>query len=104
MKESGTHEGPIEQMVRLFGDHIGPGRRERVDEEGRIRLDDVEMRQGIQAEVMARWSRVSTANLRQISDYDGFQRYFHQLFGFDVPGVDYSTPVEIEVPLEAEAA
>ncbi len=104
MKEAGTHEGPIEQMVRLFADHLGPGRRARVDDEGRIRLDDLEMRAGIQAEVMARWPRVTTANLRQISDYGGFQRYFHQLFGFDVPGVDYGEPVEIEVPLDAAAA
>jgi len=104
MKEAGTHEGPIEQMVRLFGDHIGPGRRAGVDDEGRIRLDDLEMRPGIQAEVMARWARVCTENLREISDYDGYQRYFRQLFGFEVPGVDYAEPVEIEVPIALAAA
>lgn len=104
MKEAGTHEGPIEQMVRLFDDHIGPGRREQVDDEGRIRLDDLEMRPAIQAEAMARWKRVTTENLRQISDYDGYQHYFRQLFGFEVPGVDYAEPVEVDVPLEVTPA
>lgn len=98
MKAAGTHEGPIEQMVRLFDHHIGPGRTPVVDAEGRIRLDDLEMRPEIQAEAMRIWSLIGTDNLRALSDYDGFQRYFRQLFGFDIPGVDYSLPVETEVP------
>jgi len=104
MKDAGLHEGPIEQMVRLFHDHIGPGRTAAVDEEGRIRLDDLEMRAEIQAEVMDRWQRLTTANLGALSDYAGFQRYFRQLFGFDVPGVDYTLPVEIDVPQVAALA
>lgn len=98
MKAAGTHEGPIEQMVRLFDDHIGPGRTPVVDDEGRIRLDDREMQPDIQAEAMRLCALIDTANLRELSDYDGFQRYFRQLFGFDIPGVDYAQPVETDVP------
>ncbi len=98
MKAAGTHEGPIEQMVRLFDDHIGPGRTPVVDDEGRIRLDDREMRADIQAEAMRLCALIDTSNLRELSDYDGFQRYFRQLFGFDIPGVDYAQPVETDVP------
>ena len=47
MKEAGTHELPIDQMIRLFRDHIGPGRRPTLDRQRRIRLDDLEMARGI---------------------------------------------------------
>jgi enoyl-[acyl-carrier protein] reductase / trans-2-enoyl-CoA reductase (NAD+) len=99
MKDAGTHEGPIEQAVRLLDDHIGPGRTPALDAEGRIRLDDREMVPAIQAEVMRRWERVTDANLLELSDFEGFQRYFRQLFGFDVPGVDYDAPVETDAEL-----
>lgn len=100
MKEAGTHEGPIEQMVRLFGDHLGPGRQPVVGEDGLIRLDDLEMLSDIQHEVNFRWSAVDTDNLERISDFAGYQHYFRQQFGFEVPGVDYGAPVETDVPLE----
>jgi len=99
MKAAGTHEGPIEQMARLFDGHLGPGRAPVVDAEGFIRLDDRELRPEIQHEVAFRWDTVHTANLRVVSDYDGYQHYFRQLFGFDVPGVDYDAPVETDVAL-----
>jgi predicted dehydrogenase len=38
-------------------------------------------------------------NLREISDFDGFQLAFNQLFGFDVEGVDYDQPVETETAI-----
>jgi enoyl-[acyl-carrier protein] reductase / trans-2-enoyl-CoA reductase (NAD+) len=99
MKDAGLHEGPIEQAVRLFGDQIGPGRTPVVDARGLIRLDDRELRPEIQAEVMRRWRLVTDESLAELSDFEGFRRYFHQLFGFDVPGVDYDVPVEVDVPL-----
>ena len=98
MKEAGTHEGPIEQMVRLF-DMLAADRAPATDEEGRIRLDEAEMQPEIQDEVMRRWHLVDDANLRELSDYEGFRRYFDQLFGFQVPGVDYAAPVETDVDL-----
>jgi enoyl-[acyl-carrier protein] reductase / trans-2-enoyl-CoA reductase (NAD+) len=100
MKAAGTHEGPVEQMARLFEGHLGPGRTPKVDDEGFIRLDNLELRPEIQHEVGFRWSAVETDNLRVLSDYDGYQHYFRELFGYDVPGMDYNVPVETIVPLE----
>ena len=97
--EAGSHEGPIEQMRQLFDAHLGPGRTPQVDEEGLIRLDRAEMQPEVQREVAFRWDAVDTDNLRAMADYDGFQRYFRQSFGFDVPGVDYGRPVDTEVPI-----
>lgn len=92
-------EGPIEQISRLFHDFLVSDRQVSVDENGRIRLDDLEMRPDVQGEISALWPQVATENLRMSTDYDVFQRQFRNLFGFDVEGVDYSRPVETELVL-----
>jgi len=100
MKRQGTHEGTIEQMVRLFGDHFGPDATPTVDDEGRIRLDDRELAPEVQAEVDEYWPQVTTENLEQLTDFAGFKRDFRQLFGFEVDGVDYAAPTELERRLD----
>jgi enoyl-[acyl-carrier protein] reductase/trans-2-enoyl-CoA reductase (NAD+) len=99
MKEAGTHEGTAEQIVRLFRDHLAPGRQPATDEAGRIRVDDRELDPGIQARVSALWEQVTTENLGTLSDYASFRTDFRRLFGFEVPGIDYAAPVETDVPL-----
>lgn len=99
MKARGSHEDIGEQIVRLFRDHIAPGRTPKLDEAGRIRIDDWELAPAVQAEVDALWATVDSANLLAISDYAGFKTGFRNLFGFEVPGVDYTRPVEIEASL-----
>lgn len=99
MKAHGTHEGTIEQMVRLFRDHLRPGVEPTIDTEGRIRLDDREMEPGVQAAVSRAWAEITSDNLLALSDFAGFKQEFRSLFGFEVDGVDYSVPVDPEVPL-----
>jgi len=96
MKEAGTHEVPIDQMIRLFRDHIAPGRDPVLDRQRRIRLDNLEMARATQERVNELWQIVNTENLNEISDWAGFKREFRQLFGFEVCGVDYDEPVEVE--------
>ncbi len=100
MKTKGTHEGTCEQIIRLFREHIGPGRSPLLDEQGRIRLDDLELDPVVQAEVAALWDQIDSGNLATLSDYAAFKREFRQLFGFEVEGVDYDAPVEIDAALE----
>jgi enoyl-[acyl-carrier protein] reductase/trans-2-enoyl-CoA reductase (NAD+) len=100
MQERGVHEDPIQQMVRLFREHLGPGQTPTLDNKGRIRLDDRELAPDIQAEVKRLWQVVDTHNLRELSDYDGFKRGFRQLFGFAVDGVNYKEAVEVEASLD----
>ncbi len=95
MKAQDIHEGPIEQIARLYRDHLAPGMTPSTDEEGRIRLDDLEMRDDVQAEVARRWVEVTTESLAELTDFAGYQRYFEQLFGFSVDGIDYEAPTEI---------
>ena len=92
MKEKGLHEGCIEQIQRLFQDRLYADRIP-VDDQGRIRIDDWEMRDDVQAEVAALWERANTENLSQIGDLKGYEKDFYNLFGFMVAGVDYDQDV-----------
>src|SRR3569623_1796843 len=97
MKEQKTHEGTIEQIVRLYRDHLAPGVQPKVDEAGRIRIDDWELAPEVQAAVDGIWNTVTTETLFTATDYAGLKRDFRELFGFVVEGVDYSQPVDGEV-------
>jgi enoyl-[acyl-carrier protein] reductase/trans-2-enoyl-CoA reductase (NAD+) len=99
MKEKGCHEGTIEQMVRLWKEHLGPGKTPKVDERQRIRVDDWEMRADVQEATGRLWEQVESGNLMQISDYAGFKREFRSLFGFEVDGIAYDQPAETEAVL-----
>ncbi len=101
MKDQGVHEGVIEQIVRLFHDHLGPGLQPEVDEGGRIRLDDREMAESVQAVVAESWAALSNETLSLLADWDGYKHDFQKLFGFGVDGVDYDAPTEVDRPLNA---
>lgn len=100
LKENGNHEEPIHQMVRLFATQIGPGASPTLwDDEGRLRLDNYEMEPTVQAEVERRWTLLSDETLPKLADFADYKRGFRQLFGFEVEGVDYAAPTEVEVSI-----
>ncbi|MCM3039948.1 trans-2-enoyl-CoA reductase family protein [Paenibacillus motobuensis] len=100
MKEKGIHEGTIEQMYRLFSERLYGPDIVPVDEVGRIRIDDWEMRDDVQEEVTKLWDLVSTDNVFDLSDLSGYRKEFFQLFGFEVDGIDYEADVDpaVSVP------
>jgi len=100
MKDKGLHEGTIEQMHRLLAERLYTGSAVPVDELGRIRIDDLEMRDDVQREVAALWERVNTDNLALLSDIEGYRADFLKLFGFGLEGVDYEADTDPFVPLE----
>jgi enoyl-[acyl-carrier protein] reductase / trans-2-enoyl-CoA reductase (NAD+) len=97
-------ESVADQIDRLFAEFLLPGPEGRTDDEGRIRVDDWELDESIQAGVLRRWEAVTTENLPELGDFVGFERAFHQLFGFEVDGVDYDSPVEVDIPFEGRTA
>jgi enoyl-[acyl-carrier protein] reductase/trans-2-enoyl-CoA reductase (NAD+) len=99
MKEKGTHEGCIEQIQRLFTEKLLTGRPPVLDEKGRVRVDDWEMKPDVQQAVEALWPQITTETLRTQSDFDGYQSEFLKLFGFGLPGVDYRVETEPAVPM-----
>ncbi|MBK0369007.1 enoyl-ACP reductase FabV [Flavobacterium agrisoli] len=89
MKADGIHEGCIEQIQRLYQDRLYSGKPVPTDDKGRIRIDDWEMRDDVQAEVAALWKEATTENLSEIGDLAGYKNDFLNLFGFGFEGVDY---------------
>ncbi len=103
MKAKGVHENCIQQIVRLFHDRLynnRPMAAVPTDDQGRVRIDDWEMRADVQAEVGKLWETVGSGNVQQIADVQGYNDDFLRLFGFNIKGVDYDADVNIEVPLE----
>ncbi|MEN2488353.1 enoyl-ACP reductase FabV [Flavobacterium sp. B11] len=101
MKEEGIHEGCIEQIQRLFQDRLYNGSEVPVDEKGRIRIDDWEMREDVQEKVAKLWLEATTETLPEIGDLAGYRSDFLNLFGFEVPGVDYNADTNEVVEIES---
>ncbi|SHG74539.1 enoyl-ACP reductase FabV [Flavobacterium johnsoniae] len=101
MKEEGIHEGCIEQIQRLFQDRLYNGSEVPVDEKGRIRIDDWEMREDVQAKVTALWKEATTETLPSIGDLAGYRNDFLNLFGFEFAGVDYKADTNEVVNIES---
>ncbi len=89
MKNAGVHEEIIAHIHRLFATQLAAGAEVRLDEEGRIRVDDVELSDAIQGEVKRLWPLVTTENLSEYGDLEGFRSDFLKIFGFGFEGVDY---------------
>lgn len=98
MKEKGIHEGCIEQMQRLFAERLYANEIP-LDENGRIRVDDWEMREDVQAEIAELWEKVTSDNIDQLSDIEGYRDEFFQLFGFNVDSIDYEKDTNELVPM-----
>ncbi|WP_433829773.1 enoyl-ACP reductase FabV [Flavobacterium anhuiense] len=101
MKEEGIHEGCIEQIQRLFQDRLYNGSEVPVDEKGRIRIDDWEMREDVQEKVAKLWLEATTETLPEIGDLAGYRSDFLNLFGFEVPGVDYNADTNEVVAIDS---
>lgn len=99
MKTKGLHEGCIEQIQRLFADHLTAAKGPLLDDAKRIRIDDWEMRQDVQAEVDAIWPNVTSENLSDLTDFTGYQKEFLQLFGFGLPEVNYQADSNPNTPV-----
>jgi len=101
MKERNLHEGCLEQIVRLYRDRLyaqdsaNPAKVP-VDAEGRIRLDDWEMREDVQKAALEKMEAATEANVYEETDLAGFKHDFLQAHGFEVEGVDYEAEVDLE--------
>ncbi|MFQ6573211.1 enoyl-ACP reductase FabV [Pseudomonas sp. UM16] len=99
MKEKNVHEGTQDQLDRLFRDRLyrADGAPAALDEEGRLRLDDWELRDDVQDACKALWPTVTTENLSSVTDYQYYKDEFLKLFGFKRQDVDYDADVATDV-------
>ena len=99
MKAKGIHETTIEQMQRLFATQLYNDNQPKFDSEGRVRVDDWEMRDDVQAEVSKIWPQCTTENLAELTDIAGYRTEFLKMFGFGLSGIDYDAEVEPHQPM-----
>jgi enoyl-[acyl-carrier protein] reductase/trans-2-enoyl-CoA reductase (NAD+) len=100
MKAHGTHEGCIEQIQRLFAVQMYGGQGLDFDTSGRVRIDDLEMKPDVQAEIARIWPQVTTETLESLTDIAGYRSEFLKLFGFGLPGIDYDAETEPHLLME----
>ncbi|MFG3040930.1 enoyl-[acyl-carrier-protein] reductase FabV [Streptomyces sp. NPDC048330] len=93
---------PVGQLVDLW-DRLTGARPLDPDDEGRVRLDTWELDPGVQASVAERWATAAGDNIAGLADLDWFTDEVRRLYGFSVPGIDYSAAVETDVPWPADA-
>lgn len=100
MKAEGIHEGCIEQIQRLYSQRLYTGKEVPTDANGRIRIDDWEMREDVQEKVADLWVKATTETLPEIGDLAGYKQDFLNLFGFGFDGVDYEANADelVKVP------
>ncbi len=100
MKDQGTHEGCIEQTTRLFHEQLFSGGVLRVDDEGRIRMDELELDDSVQSRVKELWPQVTAGNLESISDFAGYREAFLNMHGFGFEGVDYAADADPDIDMK----
>lgn len=102
MRELNLHEGCIEQANRLFRERLyrADNQPPVLDEHQRLRLDDWELRDDVQAHCRALWPTLTDDNLNELTDYQAYKDEFLKLFGFGVQGVDYTQDVDPVVPFD----
>ena len=94
MKELDIHEGCIEQIDRMFRTQLYKSAGADLDDSSRIRMDDWELRDEVQDKVKTVWPDVTTENLFDLTDYQGYKDEFLKLFGFGIDGIDYDADVD----------
>ncbi|WP_327700944.1 enoyl-[acyl-carrier-protein] reductase FabV [Streptomyces decoyicus] len=88
---------PIAQLSDLW-DQLTGVRPLDTDEDGRVRLDGWELNSAVQAAVTERWDSATTETITRLADLDWFHAEVQRLYGFAVPGVDYTAPTATQVP------
>ena len=93
-KKAGTHEGCKEQIDRLFRERLYTAdKKVPTDNEGRIRIDDLELKPEIQAEIDKHMEAINQDNVREHIDVEGIRKDFLNINGFAVDGVDYEKDI-----------
>ncbi|MFH8410200.1 enoyl-[acyl-carrier-protein] reductase FabV [Streptomyces sp. NPDC018019] len=90
----------VDPSKRLW-DHLADAVPLTPDADARIRLDAWETDPTVQDAVRDAWHRLDQAQPEAYADTLWLRDRLHELYGFGVPGVDYTAPVELDVPWPA---
>lgn len=89
-----AERGELDDLLDQGGRLVAADPAAAVDDEGRIRFDEREQHPEVQAEVWRLWEAADTATVRTSGLAAVLERRRAQLYGFDVPGVDYAADVD----------
>jgi len=101
MKDRGIHEGCIEQINRLMTTSLYGGNA-KLDDEQRIRMDDLELREDVQQACREIWPTITDENLVQLTDYIAYKEEFLKLFGFGFEEVNYEADTETNIDFDVK--
>jgi enoyl-[acyl-carrier protein] reductase/trans-2-enoyl-CoA reductase (NAD+) len=94
MKQQNIHEGCLEQIDRMFRSQLYQQGGPELDESRRIRMDDWELRNEVQDTIKQVWPKVTSENIFELTDYQGYKDEFMKLFGFGIETIDYEAEVD----------
>ncbi len=81
-------EDPLASMQRMFAGHFSDGGLP-TDDEGLVRMDDVELQEAFQTELASRYAAAAVGSTFDDGLYDSFMSEYSKTRGFDIEGVDY---------------
>jgi enoyl-[acyl-carrier protein] reductase/trans-2-enoyl-CoA reductase (NAD+) len=93
-------QSPAQQLIRLW-DQLTDVAPLSVDDRGRIRLDDWELRGDVQRQVALARRLMGAQEAGAYPSTGWLYRQLRRLYGFDVDGVDYAEPAEPDLPWPA---
>ncbi|MFF3148732.1 enoyl-[acyl-carrier-protein] reductase FabV, partial [Streptomyces sp. NPDC057927] len=88
---------PVRQLAALW-DQLTGAAPLTLDDEGRVRLDNWELTDDVQAAVAERWEAATTNTIADLADLSWFRAEVQRLYGFSVPGIDYTAAVATDIP------
>jgi enoyl-[acyl-carrier protein] reductase/trans-2-enoyl-CoA reductase (NAD+) len=95
MMKKNLHETIVAHKYRLFKDMVY-GQDRIVDEEGRIRLDHLEMQEDVQVETVALMGAINDKTLFDLKGTHQFFEDFYQIHGFNFESIDYEASVDLD--------
>ena len=98
MEKKQIHENAIEQIARMYQEKLFIDTPV-LDQTGQIRMDDWELREDVLSEIEAFWEKLYAHEITDFSYIDEYWVAFRQLFGFDLPNIDYSKDVNPNVAI-----
>ena len=86
------------------GENKGEGWREKLDGEGRLRLDQRELKPDLQHAIAELWAMAESGEPPALTraGLERFKREYAMLYGWQVEGVDYSAPWTVDPELGAD--
>jgi enoyl-[acyl-carrier protein] reductase/trans-2-enoyl-CoA reductase (NAD+) len=92
MKERGLFEDNLDHIYRMLS--LLGGETPSSTGDVSLRVDDRELSQGVQQEVVARMSKLEAGTVLDAPYFSALRGAFLNLFGFEIPGVDYAQAVD----------